>query len=626
MCGITGIVAFNEIGRFNLTNLESATRELSRRGPDDHGTYDDYFTGLGHRRLSIIDTSSLGHQPLQTPDGRYVISFNGEIYNYKELRKELIAKGVQFQSETDTEVLLQMYAHEGKSCLRKLNGFFAVAIYDSQEKTTFIARDRLGIKPLLYYRDEDKLLFASELKSLMKYSTDWEINHNALNIYLQLNYTPAPLCMVKGVKKLMPGESIFISNGQVSIEQYYNLPRPDPSVYLLDFESNKKKLVDLLDSSIQKRLVADVPLGAFLSGGIDSSVITALASRHVDQLNTFSVGYKDAPFFDETKYANLVAKKYATNHTVFSLTMDDFFAHLNNIVGYIDEPFADSSAIPVYILSKETKKHVTVALSGDGADELFSGYNKHAAWLRSETAGSFNQLVSSLAPLARLLPKSRSGKLSNKTRQLIKYVKGLKLNEADRYWLWASISSQSEVNSILKNPVTESEEQIQSWLSDMNSYQDFNDFLRTDMRLVLPNDMLQKVDMMSMANGLEVRVPFLDHEVVDFAFRLPPDQKIDSRLRKKIVQDAFRDILPKELYNRPKKGFEVPLLDWLRKGLKYQLDEYVFDKDYLDSQGLFDSNSLLTLKKKLFSGNPEDSHARVWALFVFQKWYKKYMG
>lgn len=622
MCGITGIVAFNEIGKFNMTNLESATRALSKRGPDDHGTFNDYFTGLGHRRLSILDQSEKGHQPMQTIDGRYVISYNGEIYNYKNLRQELIAKGIDFNSDTDTEVLLQLYAHEGPACLQKINGFFAFALHDTIEKSTFIARDRIGIKPLLYYQDQDKFLFSSELKSLMKYSGTWDIDYNALNIYFQLNYIPAPLCILKGVNKLLPGESVLIKNGEVSFDKYYELPKRDFNNYKTSYEANKIQLAELLDQSVQSRLVSDVPLGAFLSGGIDSSVITALASKHVPTLNTFSVGYKDAPFFDETQYAELVANKFKTNHTVFSLSQDDLFSHIEDIIDYIDEPFADSSAIPVHILSEKTRKHVTVALSGDGADEIFSGYNKHSAWFRSEQNNFSNKVLSALYPVAKILPKSRSGKLGNIMRQIVKFGEGMKMNRAERYWLWASISRQNEVNQLLKSASTQPSNDF--WLENMNSYEDFNDFLRTDTRLVLPNDMLQKVDLMSMANSLEVRVPFLDHNVVDFAFSIPQDHKIDNGMRKKILQDAFKHILPKKLYNRPKKGFEVPLLDWMCKGLRPELEKNVFDRDYIESQNIFNTNSIEQLKKKLFSANPEDSHAKIWAIYVFQKWHAKY--
>jgi asparagine synthase (glutamine-hydrolysing) len=627
MCGITGVVAFNQIGKFSLVNLEKATMAMSQRGPDDHGTYHDDFVGLGHRRLAIIDTSSKGHQPMQIPEGRYVISFNGEIFNYKELRQELIGKGFKFYSETDTEVILRLYELEGKNCLQKLNGFFALAIYDTKEKSVLIARDRMGIKPLLYFQDDDKLLFASEMKAMMKYGSDWQIDKDALNSYFQLNYIPAPLSILKGVKKLLPGHLIEINGRTVNIEKYYDIPESDTNPNNNSYEENCKEVIKLLDESVQKRMIADVPLGSFLSGGIDSSIITALASRHTANFNTFSIGFKDNAFFDETAYAKLVADKFKTNHTVFSLDVDDLYSHIDGIVDYIDEPFADSSAILVNILTKETRKHMTVALSGDGADEIFSGYNKHAAWMKSEQGSLTNNAISALHPIASFLPKSRSGFLSNKLRQVEKFGRGLKMNPADRYWFWASISSESEVNNLLKTDWHASDtlqDCKYDWLEPMNNYKDFNDFLRTDTGLVLPNDMLQKVDLMSMSNSLEVRVPFLDHKVVEFAFSLSPDQKINDKMRKRILQDAFRDILPAELYNRPKKGFEVPLLDWLRKGLRSQLDKHVFNEAYLQEQNIFNVQTIMKLKSKLLSFNPGDSHSKVWALFVFQKWYKNY--
>lgn len=629
MCGITGVVAFNEAGKLSMENLEKSTFALSQRGPDDHGIYNHGLVGFGHRRLAIIDTSKMGHQPMRVPEGRYVITFNGEIYNYKILKQELIQKGIKFYSETDTEVILRLFETEGKKCLQRLNGFFALAIYDTVEKSVLIARDRMGIKPLLYHQDVDKFLFASEMKAIMKYSNDWEIDKNALNSYFQLNYIPAPLSIIKGVKKLLPGHTIEIKNGAVSIERYYEIPSPSSYDVSHTYEENCDRLIDLLESSVQKRLVADVPLGSFLSGGIDSSIITALASRHVSNFNTFSIGFKDAPFFDETHYAKLVADKFKTNHTVFSLSIEDMYAHIDGIVDYIDEPFADSSAILVNILTKETRKHMTVALSGDGADEIFSGYNKHAAWMKSEQSSFLNKAVSALHPMVNALPKSRSGSISNKLRQAEKFGKGLKMNKADRYWFWATISSQQEVSTLLKPEWHASAELFiikDDWLAPMKNYNDFNDFLRTDTELVLPNDMLQKVDLMSMSNSLEVRVPFLDHNVVDFAFNLSPDQKINDKMRKRILQDAFRDVLPAELYNRPKKGFEVPLLDWLRKGLRDQLDELVFNPSYLEEQDIFNVNSVMKLKTQLLSYNPGDVHMKIWALFVFQKWYGNFFN
>lgn len=625
MCGITGILAFNEVGRFNLTNLEKATTALAHRGPDNHGTYVDHFIGLGHRRLSIIDTSPNGHQPFHIQDGRYVITFNGEIFNYKILKKELVAKGIQFKSDSDTEVLLHLYALEGKDCLQRINGFFAFAIYDKAEKSLFIARDRIGIKPLLYFEDEFKFLFGSELNAILAYGIDQNLDHDALRYYLELNYTPAPLTMIEGVKKLAPGHYIEIENGQTTLDRYYDVPTPHQAGVntTLDYTSAKKKLHDLLEQSVSRRMIADVPLGCFLSGGIDSSVITAVASSQTNSLKTFSIGFEGNKFFDETKYAELVASKFKTDHTTFRLSHEEISSQLTTIVDHIDEPFADSSAIPVYLLCQKTRQHVTVALSGDGADEIFSGYNKHAAWWKIEHSERFKNLVSLIHPLTRILPKSRSGSFSNAIRQIDRFALAKKMNPVDRYWFLASFASENYASNLLiKQPADTSYRN--HWMESMRSYQDLNDLLWLDTKFVLPNDMLKKVDLMSMANSLEVRVPFLDHELIEFVFGLPSDMKINRSMRKRILQDTFKDVLPSQLYNRPKKGFEMPLLDWLKSSLGTELSTNLFDREKITSQGIFQWNEVEKLSNQLYSNSPGDSHVQIWSLYVFQKWYDKY--
>ncbi len=632
MCGITGIFAFNEVGRFNMVNLAKATGVISSRGPDNQGLFNDYFVGLGHRRLSIIDTSSDGTQPMSDATGRYTIVFNGEIYNFQELRQQLEKQGVSFNSKTDTEVLLNLFIKEKEQCLERLNGFFVFSVYDKKEKTMFIARDRMGIKPLLYFLDDDKFIFASEMKALLAYGIQKEIDFTSLSQYLQFNYIPAPHSMLKGVKKLMPGHYMKIKGRDIQIEQYYKIPydKEQPNPQNISYDKQKDKLVELLDESVQKRLISDVPLGTFLSGGIDSSVITALASKHVDKLNTFSIGYQDEKFFDETKYANIVAKKFNTNHTVFSLSNRDLYEHLYDVLDYFDEPFADSSAIAVYILSKETRKNVTVALSGDGADEMFSGYNKHAAALKAINGGRSASLVKQLLPLWKMLPKSRNSTLGNKVRQLQRFAEGMQLTDQERYWKWASLASNHQAEAILsatsRNLVEEEafKSRKQQILKHIKGTSNISDLLYTDMQLVLTNDMLTKVDMMSMANSLEVRVPFLDHHLVAFAFQLPDNSKINKQMKKRILQDAFRDVLPKELYKRPKHGFEVPLLKWFRGDLKSLIENDLLEERFIAAQGIFNYNGIKKLKQQLFSSNPEDVHARIWGLIVFQWWWKKY--
>ncbi|NTW33267.1 MAG: asparagine synthase (glutamine-hydrolyzing), partial [Bacteroidetes bacterium] len=560
---------------------------------------------------------------------RYTIVFNGEFFNFQYYRDYLIKKGVQLKSQSDTEVLLNLYITEGPAFLNKINGFFAFAVYDRKEESLFIARDRMGIKPLFIYRDNDKFIFASELKALLEYGIPKEIDHTSLYEFLQLNYIPAPFSIFKNVSKLKPGSYLTIKNEVVTETEYYKIPF-DPDKNLLEtpypsYNEAQNKIIDILDTSVKLRLISDVPLGAFLSGGIDSSIVVALASKYTDKLNTFSIGYKDEPMFDETNYAKLVAEKFKTNHTVFSLTNDDLFSVLFNVLDYTDEPFADSSALAVYILSMNTRKHVTVALSGDGADELFGGYNKHKAEYRIRNAQVSEKALALLKPLWDVLPQSRNSAFSNKIRQFSRFAAGANLSTNERYWKWCSFTSEAEAKKLLKsNTSGDYYERKEIILKHISENKDMNDVLYTDMHLVLQNDMLVKVDMMSMANSLEVRVPFLDYNLVNYVFSLPSEYKINKNVGKKVLQDAFRKILPEELYNRPKHGFEVPLLKWLRKELKSFVFDEMLNEEFIQSQGLFNYDEILKLKLKLFSNNPGDVSARLWGLVVFQYWWKKY--
>ncbi|HEU5291028.1 MAG TPA: asparagine synthase (glutamine-hydrolyzing) [Cyclobacteriaceae bacterium] len=632
MCGITGVFAFNLVGKFNKVHTATATKAIEKRGPDFHNVYLDEWVGLGHRRLSIIDTSAVAHQPMWDETGRYCIVFNGEIFNYRELRQELVAKGIAFFSQSDTEVLLKLYILEKEKCLNKLNGFFAFCIYDKQEQSFFIARDRYGIKPLLYVFDENKFLFASEMKSIIHYGIEKELDYSSLYTYLQLNYIPAPNTIFQKVKKLLPAHYLKIVNSQLSIVKYYTIPfdpSPQANENRISYDSAKQKLHELLEASVQRRLVADVPLGAFLSGGIDSSVITGLAAKQKPDLHTFSIGFQDEKFFDETEYARLVANHFKTEHTVFSLTNNDLYEHVHSILDYIDEPFADSSAINVYILSQETRKHATVALSGDGADELMAGYNKHAAFHQIINKGWKEKLVSTLLPLWHLLPHSRNSPFGNKARQLARFAEGMKLSSKERYWRWAGFADEHHAFDLFSERskaglMMEDYQNLKSEiLNSIPEQASINNILLTDTKLVLPNDMLTKVDLMSMANGLEVRTPFLDYEVVNFLFSLPGEFKINSTIRKRILQDTFKDILPAQLYNRPKKGFEVPLLKWFRVEMKSLIVDDLLSKRNIEDQGVFNYQAIEKLKRQLFSSNPGDVHARIWGLIVFQWWWKK---
>lgn len=630
MCGITGILAFNEIGRFPMVNLAQATATLAQRGPDHQGTFVTDRYAAGHRRLSIFDLSAEAHQPMKDPTERYVLVFNGEIFNWRTLRQELEAKGVAFTTEGDTEVLMQLLVHEGKAALKRLNGFFAFAFFDTQKEYLLLARDRMGIKPLYYTYNEDRLIFGSEMKALLAFGLEKALDSVSLFTYLQLNYTPAPYTMLKGVQKLAPGHLVEVQQKIVNETCWY-----DPvgqSTFTLQsptYEEQQQQLASLLDESVALRLAADVPVGSFLSGGIDSSVIAALAVKHAPQLHTFSIGYADEPYFDETHYARLVAKKLGTEHTVFSVKNKDLFECLSTVLSYFDEPFADSSALPVFLVSQMTRKHATVALSGDGADELFSGYNKHAAFYRMQHPGFKEKAVVALGSLWQALPKSRQNPLGNRIRQFARFAEGARLSPKERYWRWATLATAHEAVSLLGEDTQQGiaqeayEMRRMHWLRHMNTGA-VQEALETDTTLVLPDDMLTKVDRMSMANSLEVRVPFLDHRVVEFAFSLPEQFKINAGMRKRIVQDAFRHLLPPELYRRSKHGFEVPLLKWMQNELRPMIAEELLAPAFIKQQGIFSEKGVEQLLKQLFSQNPGDAHARVWALMSFQIWWKQH--
>ena len=624
MCGITGTYALTEQGRSYHLKLDDAIATMVQRGPDGSGKYVHGSAALGHARLAIIDTSSSANQPFIDPSGRYTIVFNGEIFNYKEIEAQLA--DFKPRTSSDTEILLQGFVEWGEKVLEKLNGFFAIAIHDKETDELFLARDRMGIKPLLVYRDENAIVFGSEMKALMAFGIPKEIDTDSQFLYHQFNYTPYPETIFKNVVELEPGTWFKVQGSNIQRGTFWTIPKPTAPKTKLTYEKAQQKLRELMERSVQRRMIADVPLGSFLSGGIDSSIIATLAARQTDKLNTFSIGYADEPLFDETHYAEAVAKKIGSNHTVFKLTNADLYADLHDMLNYIDRPFADSSALPVHILCRHIRKHVTVALSGDGADELFSGYNKHAAEFRARNLGLKEQLVAALRPLWFLLPASRNSAFGNTARQLQKFSQGVALGAKDRYWNWASFNN--EVEQLMRTDSFDRLElqNIRNRLTlELGTTNDLDEVLYTDLHQVLRNDMLTKVDLMSMANSLEVRVPFLDHEVVEFACSLPEHYKITASIRKRILQETFRPDLPEMLFNRPKHGFEVPLLNWFKGELNGLIKDDLLSKKFISEQQLFHWSAIEMLLNKLHSNDPGDSATHVWNLIVFQTWWKRYI-
>jgi len=629
MCGISGIYDFSGDYKSRFSDIsEKFLKKLHKRGPDAKGHFIENNVLLTHNRLSVIDTSEKASQPMTSESG-CVIVFNGEIFNFKKLRSELEQKGVVFHSGSDTEVVLQLYIHEGKDFLKRLNGFFALAIYDPRSEELIIARDKYGIKPLLFYSDNEALVFSSEMKSLLEAIEPQELDRDSLRMFFQLTYIPPPYTIFKNIHKLLPGCYLVVNKqGVIQRHCYSEIAQNKHKISMTDNYSEAcNTLRELLDESVSSQMVSDVPLGCFLSGGIDSSIIAALASTKTTGLKTFSIGFRDEPFYDETRYAQIVADKFKTEHTAFSLTNDDLFEAVEDMLDYIDEPFADSSALAVFVLSRETKKHVTVALSGDGADEMFGGYNKHLAEYRIRQNKFSDKLLKGSSFIWNSLPASRNGSFSNKVRQIRKYLKVMKSDPANRYLELSSFNDKELLERLII--MWKKDEEFASRMLKLSEeiktdVRDIEDVMLSDMKMVLTGDMLPKVDMMSMANSLEVRPPFLDSSVVDFAFSLPTTYKISGNINKRILRDTFSDILPSEILSRGKQGFEVPMSTWFQTEMRPMIDKHLQSIEFIKHQNLFRQDVIDAIVGKVLQSTKHDLQAMMWCLLVFQYWYKKY--
>jgi asparagine synthase (glutamine-hydrolysing) len=611
MCGIVGIHG----SRAESADLSASLRALSLRGPDMQASLLSGKALLGHSRLSIIDTSSASDQPMQDPSGRYSLIFNGEIYNYRTLAAQLEEAGVSLRTHGDTEVLLHWLILYGIKGLQDLNGFFAFAFYDKEDDALLLARDRIGIKPLYYAVADHELIFGSELKAILPLLPEKTINPVSVDLFFQLNYIPAPQTIHQEVKQLLPGHLLEYRNGKTSISAYFKI-----SDAIRKPSKQKENLHDLLASSVKRRLVADVPLGSFLSGGVDSSIIAALAIQEKKDLKTFSLGFADQAYFDESPYAEKVAHHISSDHQTFHIHEEELLHSLDDVLAYIDEPFADSSAIAVYALSRFARKHVTVALSGDGADELFGGYTKHQAHLRAIEAPWTDSILNAFRPLLSLMPSSRSSALGNKMRQVDRYLRVASADPGERFWAWSSWTSEERLRSLLKEEILGSSREARA--SYLPTNQSMEEVLLRDTELVLPNDMLVKVDRMSMANSLEVRVPFLDHEVVSYAHSLNADHRMSKGKGKKILREQFSHLLPAEIFERKKKGFEVPLESWFLGPLHSRLNSVLSD-GLLAESGFFHTQELSHLSRKLSQKNIAEEVHLLWALMVFHSFLRK---
>jgi asparagine synthase (glutamine-hydrolysing) len=619
MCGIAGIWSLNPLDSSYQLCVNRMVAKMRFRGPDSTRVVGNPSAILGHARLSIIDLSEAANQPMLSLDGNWMIVFNGEIFNFQSLRDELRIKGKVFQTNSDTEVLLQLFLEEGPSMLNRLNGFFAFAIYNIQDNRIFLARDRFGEKPLFYTEWEGKLAFCSEVRGIQEIRDNLVVDEISKHLYFRYSYIPGPHTIWREVYHLLPGHYMWGGQSPVC---WYQLPSNVFSGSSLpSYEESKSMVHHLVTDAVQLRLVSDVPVGAFLSGGIDSSVVVSCASA-TSSIQTFSIGFADEPRFDETKYAKLVSDRFSTQHTVFSLTNNDLLDSFFPMMNSVDQPFADSSSLAVHLLSKKTRESVTVALSGDGGDELFSGYMKHLAEYKIRQMSRWMRFLSIAGPLLSCLPKSRYSRIGNVLRKLEKLSRGASLGDKSRYLEWAAFSSIEDVKALLGSKTdAETLERMSVFTENISVDGNMNDVLRSDFALVLPYDMLVKVDTMSMANSLEVRSPLLDYRLVDFVFQLPFDYKFREGRVKKLFIDSFSASLPVSLLNRPKQGFEVPLRSWFSGPLKSYVEQTLMDKTVFNEEN-FELSYINNIVKSLRNNSSKDSSFRIWSLLIWSNWVK----
>jgi len=623
MCGIAGFYSFNNV--FTKAELTAMTDTLAHRGPDASGYYSDNVVGLGHRRLSIIDLSTSANQPMYDSNERYVIVYNGEVYNYREIAIELkLNYKTDFKTSSDTEVILEAYARYGPNFIQKLNGMFAMAIYDREKKELFVCRDRIGIKPFYYFWDGENFAFASELKALTALSfIPLKLDLNAVYHFLHVGFIPAPQSIYKSIKKLKAATWMKISKNNLESEEYWS---PMQHIHENVLKTEKEALVklsDLLISSVQYQIKSDVPFGVFLSGGIDSSLITANAvTLSGVKVNTFSIGFEENKF-NESVYAKAVANYLGTHHHEFIVSHKDAIGLIDTIFEAYSEPFADSSAIPSMLVSKLARKHVTVALSGEGGDELFLGYGAY------QWAKRLNQ------PVIKYFRKEIAGLLT-------KYSKNHK-RHAD-YFLYPSeelkynhILSQEqyyfsleEINKLILPELSIHEDTKRTELFD-NFGIEINKQRRVltsmekqslfDLQFYLQDDLLAKVDRASMHFSLETRVPYLDHRIIEFSMNLSPDLKYRNNTTKYLLKEILFQYVPQKFFDRPKQGFAIPLAKWLKTDLYFLIDE-VLSKEVITSYNIVDYSYVEKLKKEFLSGK-DYYYSRLWLLIILHKWLKK---
>ncbi len=636
MCGICGKLDFSGV-KVNEGLVRRMTTLMEHRGPDDLGVYLNHpekaSCGLGHRRLSIIDLTEAGRQPMCNEDRSLWMVFNGEIYNFDALRKELKARGHRFVSRTDCEAILHLFEEEGAAAIDRLVGMFALAIWSETSRTLLLARDPVGIKPLVYYADAKRFVFASELKSLLADpAVPKEIDPEALDLYLSLNYIPAPWTIFRNIRKVRPGHLLTVHEGTVTESRYWDVAATpsSPSTHKPgDFEQTTAGLFNALDDAVKSQMVADVPLGAFLSGGIDSSVVVGLMARHASKpVKTYTIGYTDMPMFDETAYARQVAAFHQTEHHEIMLDSRAILGSVPDVLASLDEPFGDSSAVPTYVVSRETARDVSVALSGDGGDELFAGYRMYRGeiWHRRYRRIPRFLRENLIEPAILALPNARDNPATERFRRMQKFIRGSKDSLPARFMAWNEIFPAATKEALLaetfRAETAPAPPLFVTALSALDT-DPINRMLYADFKISLPSDMLWKVDMMSMRHSLEVRVPLLDPRVVELAFRIGGGWKLRNGRGKYIFIETFKEILPKSLHNRPKWGFEMPISRWLKTDIHHLITTYL-SREKIEKQGIFRYPAVESLVSNLMQ-NRTDTSWQLWNLIAFQAWHESHM-
>ncbi len=635
MCGIVGFTDFNQKSSPEI--LKKMTDSLIHRGPDDSDfrflTNDKAQIGFGHRRLSILDLSVLGKQPMASDEGDYIITYNGEVYNFKEIRVELEKLGHTFKSNTDTEVLLKSYIEWGIAGFQKFIGMFALCIYDSKKEKFILLRDRAGVKPLYYFWNGNLFLFGSELKCFHQHPA-WEksINTNSVSLFMKHGWIPAPHSVFNKTYKVKPGHFLEFCLNSKQIKEvkywdvfdYYNKPLLDIG---LDEALNHTE--KLLKSASEYRMVSDTPVGVFLSGGYDSSTVTALLqSERTEKLKTFAIGFEEKEF-DEAPYAKQVAQHLGTDHTELYCSQKDALEMLERLPKYYDEPFGDSSAIPTMLVSRLAVKDVKVALSADGGDEVFAGYTRYFA--NTELFEKIHKIPKSIRKLysntfaTKFAPLFASNSYNEILYQKFDSVVSLEhLKNAYRYRIEPIHFSNQELNRLIIHQ--QSKDYGHTFYDDMDLLEKNMDKIRSmtamEYKTTMVDDILVKVDRASMSYSLESREPLLDHRLVEFSARLPESIRCYRNIPKYLIREVCHRYIPREFMERPKRGFAIPTREWLNNSLKKHV-EYFFSESFIKEQGIFDVNETNKIVKAFFSGkdnNPE----RIWIFLMFQFWYKEW--